>query len=168
MLSWSNDCIRVHCDHESTAFTSKRTFTSVTVWSILLKNLLLSIQISSDWLSHEWSELKLSSSTLIFIISRSSAISSFLFVSATYNHACCLDIYRYKSFSTQCHMHRFSSQVKEGTVEKKMHTVRSVTTEWATTAVVWKVNDITVLKCKISKNSRVQSIIVDTADAITK
>jgi ATP-dependent helicase YprA (DUF1998 family) len=56
-----------------------------------------------------------------------------------------------------------SLQVKEGTVEEKMHTVRSVTTEWATTA--WEVTDVAALEKKTLKNSRVRSITANTADA---
>ena len=167
-LSWSDDRMRVHCGRGSTASTPKRTSTSVTAWSILPENLLLSTQIPPGRLSHEWSELGLGSPILISITSRSSGTSSSSFASATYNHARCWDVYEYRSFSTRCHMRGSSSQVEGGTVGEKMHTVRSMTTGWATTAVVWEVDDVAALEGKIPKNSRARSIIASTADAIVK
>jgi hypothetical protein len=58
----------------------------------------------------------------------------------------------------RCYIRESSSQVEGETVREKIHTVRSVTTGWATTAVVWGVDDITILEGKTPRNSRVRSI----------
>ena len=52
-LSWSDDRMRVYCGRGSTASILKRTSTSVTAWSILLENLLLSTQIPLGRLSYK-------------------------------------------------------------------------------------------------------------------
>ena len=62
-------------------------------------------------------------------------------------------------------MCEFNSQMKKEIVEEKMHTIKFVTIEWATTIVIWKVNDVVVLKKKILKNSIIRNITINIVDA---
>ena len=138
--SWSGDSRSVHCGRGSTASTPKRTSAAVTTWSVLPENLLVCTQIPPGRLFHGVGLNGGGPPTLMPVTTRSSALSASSSASATYSHALCSSVPRYRSVSTRCHVGGSSPQLEGGSFVREIHTFRSVTME---------VDDITGLKGRL-------------------